>query len=87
MITDEAICVGCESCIYACPYAAPKIHPLSGKTVTCDLCSGQPHCVQVCTTGALSFVPVEHATLKRRRRIGSSIADHFRLHRARESVA
>ncbi|MFQ6092010.1 MAG: 4Fe-4S dicluster domain-containing protein [bacterium] len=86
VITDEAICVGCESCVYACPYAAPKIHPLTGKTITCDLCDGEPQCVSVCTAGALSFIPVERVVLQKRRRAGSPMADQFRFHRTEERV-
>jgi anaerobic carbon-monoxide dehydrogenase iron sulfur subunit len=54
IVTDEKWCVGCKSCIYACPYSAPVIHPSEGKTMTCDLCKGKPLCVKVCTVGALS---------------------------------
>jgi len=52
--TDAKWCVGCKSCIYACPYGAPVIHPSSKKTMTCDLCDGKPLCIEVCTAGALS---------------------------------
>ena len=75
VITDETICVGCESCIYACPYAAPKVHPLTKKTVTCDLCDGDPQCTHVCTPGALSYIPAECVAWKKRRHVGASIAE------------
>jgi carbon-monoxide dehydrogenase iron sulfur subunit len=55
IVTDEKWCVGCKSCIYACPYGAPVIHPTKGKSMTCDLCDGKPLCVDVCTVGALSY--------------------------------
>ncbi len=55
VITDTKWCVGCKSCIYACPYAAPVIHPERKRTMTCDLCGGKPLCVDACTVGALSF--------------------------------
>jgi len=54
VITDSHWCVGCKSCIYACPFGAPVIHPVSHKTMTCDLCDGKPLCVDACTVGALS---------------------------------
>lgn len=53
VVTDPVLCVGCKSCIYACPYGAPVIHPVYKKTMTCDLCEGKPLCVDVCTVGAL----------------------------------
>ena len=55
VITDTKWCVGCKSCIYACPYGAPVIHPETKRTMTCDLCDGEPLCTQACTVGALSF--------------------------------
>jgi carbon-monoxide dehydrogenase iron sulfur subunit len=55
VITDAKWCVGCKSCIYACPYGAPVIHPEIKKTMTCDLCDGKPLCTEVCTAGALSY--------------------------------
>lgn len=34
-----------------CPYGALHIH--DGHAYHCDLCGGDPRCVQVCTTGAI----------------------------------
>ncbi len=67
VITDEKWCVGCKSCIYACPFSAPIIHPKKGKTMTCDLCRGKPLCVEVCTTGALSFTTDGRLSFQRKR--------------------
>lgn len=55
------LCIGCKSCVYACPFGV--IHPdltrhLAGK---CDLCAervvegGIPRCVATCPSGALRF--------------------------------
>lgn len=71
MITDEKVCVGCKSCIYACPFGAPSVNPLTGKAMTCDLCDGDPQCVMVCTPGALQFTKSERASLEKKRRIAS----------------
>jgi anaerobic carbon-monoxide dehydrogenase iron sulfur subunit len=56
VVTDEKRCVGCKSCLYACPYNAPVLHPVTKRTMTCDLCQGKLLCTQVCTTGALSYI-------------------------------
>ncbi|HID10270.1 MAG TPA: 4Fe-4S dicluster domain-containing protein [Candidatus Latescibacteria bacterium] len=74
VITDERICVGCSSCIYACPYAAPVISQRTGKAMTCDLCGGDPQCVLFCNSGALTFETPERISLGKRRRFG----DRFR---------
>jgi Fe-S-cluster-containing dehydrogenase component len=67
VVTDEKQCVGCKSCIYACPYSAPVLHPTSKRTITCDLCNGQPLCTQVCTAGALSYKPGGDPSTEKRR--------------------
>jgi len=70
VVTDEKRCVGCKSCIYACPYAAPTIHPATKRTMTCDLCKGLPVCTQVCTAGALSFTPEGDSSMEKKRAFG-----------------
>lgn len=51
---DKSLCVNCGLCISACPEAAPMRAP-SGEVVKCDLCGGQPACVDACPNGALSY--------------------------------
>lgn len=82
MITDERVCVGCKSCIYACPFGAPSVNPLTGKAMTCDLCSGKPQCIMVCAPGALRFTKSERASLERKRRVASQFVDLKRRSRA-----
>lgn len=53
-------CVGykCSRCVKACPHkGAIVFHPLTGKLLLCDLCNGDPACVKVCPTAALSYLP------------------------------
>jgi Fe-S-cluster-containing dehydrogenase component len=69
-VTDEKRCVGCKSCLYACPYSAPALHPVTKRTMTCDLCNGQPLCTQVCTAGALSYNPGGDFSTERKRTFG-----------------
>ena len=70
VVTDEKQCVGCKSCLYACPYSAPVLHPGTKRTMTCDLCDGLPLCTQVCTAGALSYVPEGDSSMERKRAFG-----------------
>lgn len=52
---DAEKCIGCWTCIIACPYAA-LTRDVSGKAVAkCDLCPGQvvPVCVANCPNEAL----------------------------------
>lgn len=59
IINDEARCVGCWTCILACPYGA-IMRDQAGKKVAskCDLCSandGVPACVANCPNDALVY--------------------------------
>jgi carbon-monoxide dehydrogenase iron sulfur subunit len=70
VVTDEELCVGCKSCIYACPYGAPVLHPVTKRTMTCDLCHGHPLCTQVCTAGALYYKPEGDLSIERKKAYG-----------------
>jgi len=53
---NEALCTGCGTCADACPYHMIVIDVDDDHAMKCDLCGGDPVCVQFCPTGALSFV-------------------------------
>lgn len=59
---EESRCIGCNSCVLACPFGAIGIETTAGhaaKIIKCDLCASQaqgPACINVCPTGALSRV-------------------------------
>lgn len=78
VVTDEKWCVGCKSCLYACPFNAPVLHHAKGKTMTCDLCGGNPLCVQVCTVGALTYTYDGKHTLERKKILGHQILHQMR---------
>jgi carbon-monoxide dehydrogenase iron sulfur subunit len=56
LLVDEKKCEGCDWCVQACPYGGITIHPDTRKVVTCDLCGGDPQCVQFCPEEALVIV-------------------------------
>ena len=57
---DKAKCIGCHSCIMACPFGAPKFDA-DGKMVKCTGCSIRvkngliPACVRICPSKALKY--------------------------------
>jgi carbon-monoxide dehydrogenase iron sulfur subunit len=52
---DEALCQACGECLTACPFGSLFQDPRDGTPLICDLCGGDPACVEICTTGALVF--------------------------------
>ena len=49
VVVDEEKCVGCGECVEACPGSVPVLHPTRGKALVCDLCGGEPACVEICS--------------------------------------
>lgn len=58
---DEEQCIGCGSCVIACPYGVPTLVEELGVAKKCNACidtraeDGEPTCVAACGTRALEF--------------------------------
>lgn len=48
VLVDREKCISCSACIRACPGTVPYLHPKDNKATICDLCGGDPKCVEVC---------------------------------------
>ena len=51
-------CTGCGACVDTCVFDAVKLDE-SSKPLLCDLCEGEPVCVERCPTRALAFIDSE----------------------------
>lgn len=61
VVVDEGLCTACELCTEACPTGSIFIDRRSNVAIKCDLCDGQPTCVEVCYPEALQFEEREWA--------------------------
>ena len=63
---SSALCVGCKSCAYACPFGVIDPGLKSFIINKCDLCfealgeGKKPACVSSCVTGALKFEKLDN---------------------------
>jgi Fe-S-cluster-containing hydrogenase component 2 len=64
LIVDERKCKGCDWCIQACQYGGIALHPDKPLVIACDLCGGEPKCVEFCPEEALELVTDDNAMEK-----------------------
>lgn len=61
VLVDASKCIGCQYCVYACPYGVRSVNKATGVAQKCTLCSqltssgGTPPCVHNCPTGGRFF--------------------------------
>src|SRR5258708_7592150 len=67
---DNQLCIGCKSCMQACPYDALYIDPNSNTAAKCNFCAHrveanlEPACVIVCPTQAIIAGDLDDAASK-----------------------
>ncbi len=65
VVHDPTHCIGCKSCVGACPFNAPKYSSLTGKVDKCNMCIERqeqgllPACVAACIPEALSVIDID----------------------------
>ena len=65
LIINDKKCKGCDWCVQACEHGGITIHSDTGKAIACDLCQGEPKCVESCPEEALELVDSDEAAEKR----------------------
>jgi anaerobic carbon-monoxide dehydrogenase iron sulfur subunit len=69
VVVDKDKCIACRRCVAACPFGAMDF--LKGSlAVKCDLCGGEPKCVEFCFYDCLHFEELsDEQELTRHKRI------------------
>ena len=58
-------CIGCQYCVWNCPYSVPQFNPERGVVGKCDMCHGrltdglEPACVNACPENAIQIEIVD----------------------------
>jgi carbon-monoxide dehydrogenase iron sulfur subunit len=66
IMVDEEMCNGCAWCVEACDFGSIQLHAESRVAFVCDLCDGEPKCVEWCPEEALDFITEEVLAQKAR---------------------
>jgi len=74
VVVHGARCTGCGLCIMACPYGNVHLMPNLRVAAKCDLCGGDPQCVQVCMAQALHYGDIHELIRKKREGSQGSLA-------------
>lgn len=73
VVVQAERCIGCKMCMRACPFGNMHFDPIRKISRKCDLCGGDPRCVEHCVAGALQYEEVEELAAAKRRKVDSSL--------------
>ncbi len=67
VMVNQDTCIGCRSCVAACPFGNMRFDNNRRVAAKCDLCHGDPKCVKFCMAKALHYDDInELAGMKRK---------------------
>lgn len=55
LMINQDTCIGCRACLMVCPFGAIGQDPETRIMLKCDLCGGDPKCVQWCPNEAIQY--------------------------------
>jgi Fe-S-cluster-containing hydrogenase component 2 len=66
IIVFDNRCIGCRECMLACPFGAINFDVMKRVCTICDLCKGDPQCVNICPYQAIRYIKSDVAASLRR---------------------
>ncbi len=81
VVIDKNLCIGCKTCIIACPFDHPLFDPIDRVTVKCDYCDGDPQCVRFCEVKAVNYVEADRIQMSKRREVFGKFSDLLKIER------
>ena len=67
VVIDKNKCIGCKTCIVACPFGAPLFDSVERVSIKCDYCDGDPQCVRFCEAKAITYVDADKVGVDKKR--------------------
>jgi len=61
VLVNPMRCIGCRSCVLACPVGVPWLDEDRKVAVKCDFCDGDPVCAKFCSPQAIRVLPRSEA--------------------------
>jgi anaerobic carbon-monoxide dehydrogenase iron sulfur subunit len=78
VVIDKDKCIGCKTCIIACPFGAPLFDTVERVSVKCDYCDGEPQCARFCETRAIDYLDADRINLNKKREISLKFSELMR---------
>jgi Fe-S-cluster-containing hydrogenase component 2 len=73
---DEDKCILCKSCVGACVNGVIQLDTISMRIIKCDHCDGNPECVRMCPTGAITYgTPAQSAVVDRHEKMEKYLSE------------
>jgi len=70
-------CTGCKMCTLACPFGNIIYSSEDKAAVKCELCGGEPECINFCVTKALEFKEADTAMLYKKRALSEKLKEIY----------
>jgi Fe-S-cluster-containing hydrogenase component 2 len=70
VLIDPNRCIGCRSCVTACPFGHAHYDEVARISTKCDYCDGAPECEKICETHAIRYVSADEVSQPAKRGAG-----------------